>query len=238
MNVGPSKALYPFEPLRTSGLYVPNAYVAGGRTTSIALAPKCTPNKCPAYITPAGGGVWYTNNVLQGQSNWTYLGGPLGINAAGAVTVDPNDPTGDTVYVGTGEANICGSGCVAGTGVYKSTDGGKHWSGPIGQTEFQGKGVGQIVVVPGQPNTIYVATTTALRGMSSTCCTGVTRPVPGITRWGLYKSTNGGASWSFIHNGSVNASDCTRASSTPPRMREASGAPTTRAPRGRRSSRP
>jgi hypothetical protein len=45
--------------------------------------------------------------------------------------------------------------------------------------------------------------------MSSTCCTGVTRPVPGITRWGLYKSTNGGASWSFIHNGSVNASDCT-----------------------------
>ena len=209
VSVGPSKALYPFDQLRTSGLYVPNAYVAGGRTTSIALATKCTPNKCPAYITPAGGGVWYTNNVLQGQSHWTYQGGPLGINAAGAVTVDPNDPTGDTVYVGTGEANICGSGCVAGTGVYKSTDGGKHWSGPIGQTEFQGKGVGQIVVVPGQPNTIYVATTTALRGMSSTCCTGVTRPVPGITRWGLYKSTNGGASWSFIHNGSVNASDCT-----------------------------
>ena len=38
VSVGPSKALYPFEPLRTSGLYVPNAYVAGGRTTSIALA--------------------------------------------------------------------------------------------------------------------------------------------------------------------------------------------------------
>ena len=68
VSVGPSKALYPFEQLRTSGLYVPNAYVAGGRTTSIALAPKCTPNKCPAYITPAGGGVWRTNNVLPGPA--------------------------------------------------------------------------------------------------------------------------------------------------------------------------
>jgi hypothetical protein len=209
VSVGPKDALYPFESLRDSNLYVPNAYVAGGRTTSIALGPKCTPNKCPAYITPAGGGIWYTNNVLQGKSHWRYLGGPLGINAAGAVTVDSNDPTGDTVYVGTGEANICGSGCVAGTGLYKSTDGGAHWSAAIGQTDFQGKGIGQIVVKPGDPSTLYVATTTALRGMSSVCCSGVTRPVPGITRWGLYKSTNGGATWSFIHNGSVNASDCT-----------------------------
>ena len=28
--------------------------------------------------------------------------------------------------------------------------------------------------------------------MSSVCCTGVTRPVPGIAKWGLYKSTDGG----------------------------------------------
>jgi hypothetical protein len=37
----------------------------------------------------------------------------------------------------------------------------------------------------------------------------VTRPVPDAARWGLYKSTDGGATWSFIHNGSVNAADCT-----------------------------
>ena len=40
------------------------------------------------------------------------------------VYLDPNDPSGNTVYVGTGEANICGSGCVAGVGLYKSTNGG------------------------------------------------------------------------------------------------------------------
>jgi hypothetical protein len=41
------------------------------------------------------------------------------------------------------------------------------------------------------------------------CCTGVTRPIPGIAKWGLYKSTNGGASWSFIHNGSASTASCT-----------------------------
>ena len=30
----------------------------------------------------------------------------------------------------------------------------------------------------------------------------------GAGKWGLYKSTNGGASWSFIHDGSTNVADC------------------------------
>jgi hypothetical protein len=63
-------------------------------------------------------------------------------------------------------------------------------------------------VKPGDPDTIYAGVTTALRGMSSVCCSGVTRPVPGAGKWGLYKSTNGGDSWTFIHNGTANAADC------------------------------
>ncbi len=114
--------------LPDSFLYVPNAYVAGGRTTTIAIADHCKPGHCEAYITPAGGGVWTTKNGLAGTPHWEYLGGPLGINSAGSVTIDPNDPTGKTVYVGTGEANICGSGCVAGVGIYKSTNGGQTWT--------------------------------------------------------------------------------------------------------------
>lgn len=208
VSVGPSEALYPATPFRNSFLYVPAAYVAGGRTTAIAIAEKCTPGDCVLYITPAGGGIWRTKNALTGQPNWEYLAGPLGINAAGAVTIDANDPTGNTIYVGTGEANICGSGCVAGVGIYKSTDGGKTWSS-LGKAELGGKGIGQIVIKPGDANTIYVGTTTALRGMSSVCCAGVTRPVPGAAKWGLYKSTNGGTTWSFIHNGSTDATTCT-----------------------------
>ena len=216
VSIGPSQALYPKEPeFRSSFGYVPTDYVAGGRTTSIAISDTCVPGNCRLYITPAGGGVWRTKNGLVGQPNWEYLGGPLGINSAGTVTIDPNDASGNTIYVGTGEANICGSGCVAGVGIYKSTDGGSTWTGPLGGSAtdtgnpLAGKGVGDIVIEPGSPNTIYAATTTALRGMSEVCCSGVTRPVPGAAKWGLYKSTNGGATWTFIHNGSVDAADCT-----------------------------
>jgi hypothetical protein len=208
VSVGPNEALYPGTPLLTSADYIPNRYVAGGRTTSIAISDTCNPGNCRIYVTPAGGGVWRTRNALDGQPQWEYLAGPFGINAAGSVYLDPNDSSGNTVYVGTGEANICGSGCVAGAGLYKSTNGGDTWTKISGST-FDGLGVGSIVVKPGVPNTIYVGTTTALRGMSSTCCSGVTRPVPGAGQWGLYKSTDGGSNWTFIHNGSVDENNCT-----------------------------
>ena len=208
VSVGPSNALYPDSEFLNSFLYVPNAYVAGGRTTAVAISDTCVPDNCRMWITPAGGGIWRTNDALASEPDWAYLGGPLGINAAGAVTIDKNDPTGNTIYVGTGEANICGSGCVAGVGLYKSTNGGNTWTGPLGKPELGGKGIGEIVIEPGDPNTLYVGTTTALTGMSSVCCSGVTRPTPGAAKWGLYKSTNGGASWAFIHNGSTNATDC------------------------------
>lgn len=212
-NIGPSEALYPFTEYRNSYNYVPNEYVAGGRTTSIAISDNCEPGSCRAYITPAGGGVWVTSDILDAQPAWSYLGGPLGINAAGTVTIDRNDPSGMTVYVGTGEANTCGSGCVAGVGLYKSTDGGVTWQGPLGKDPLGGKGIGDIIVKPGDPKTLYVGTTTALAGMSSVCCSGVTRPVPDAEKWGLYKSVNGGKSWAFVHNGSADATECTGSSS-------------------------
>ncbi|WP_328471800.1 glycoside hydrolase [Actinoplanes sp. NBC_00393] len=208
-NVGPSEALYPFTEFRNAFNYVPNEYVAGGRTTSIAISHSCRPGFCRAYITPAGGGVWATLDILAAKPKWAYLGGPLGINAAGSVTIDRNDPTGLTIYVGTGEANICASGCVAGVGLYRSTNGGLTWQGPLGKKELGGKGLGEIVVEPGNPKTLYVATTTALRGMSSVCCSGITRPVPDAAKWGLYKSTDTGKTWKFIHNGSADPAQCT-----------------------------
>ena len=94
-------------------------------------------------------------NALAPNPKWKYLAGRFGINAAGTISIDPNDPSANTLWVGTGEGNTCGSGCVAGVGLYKSTDGGDHWSGPYGTSAFNARGVGTIRVKPGDPNTIY-----------------------------------------------------------------------------------
>src|SRR5262245_51277888 len=146
VTIGPSNAIYPLFPFRTSRLYVPNEYAAGGRTTSLALAGDCVPGHCTLYATPAGGGVWRTKNALQGQPSWEYLATPFAINSVGSIVVDPNDPSGNTIWVGTGEGNACGSGCEAGVGVYKSTDGGDTWTGPLGHAEFNARGVSTIAI--------------------------------------------------------------------------------------------
>ena len=45
--------------------------------------------------------------------------------------------------------------------------------------------------------------------MSSVCCTRRHPAVPGAAKWGLYKTTDGGADWTFIHNGSATPRQCT-----------------------------
>src|SRR5436309_1725905 len=83
-------------------------------------------------------------NALTGQPSWTYLSTPFEINSVAAIAVDANDSSGSTIWVGTGEPNACGSGCEAGVGLYKSTDGGDTWSATIGKAAFNGRGVGSI----------------------------------------------------------------------------------------------
>ena len=93
----------------------------------------------------AGGGVWRTRNALSGQPNWEFLSANFGIQSGSSITLDPNDPTGNTVYVGTGEANASAD-SAAGVGLYKSTDGGTTWIGPLGVAEFAGRAIGSIAV--------------------------------------------------------------------------------------------
>lgn len=208
-SVGPSDAVYPFFGPRDLSVYVPNEYTAGGRVNAMALAPDCRPGSCRLWIGPAGGGVWRTNDALAETPKWSYLGSSLGINAIGAIALDPNDPTSNTIWVGTGEGNTCGSGCVHGVGLYKSTDGGDTWSDAIGTSAFGGRGVGSIAVDPRDPNVVYASSTMGLHGMSSVCCSGIQRiVVPGAALWGLYKSTDGGETWSFIHAGAATTAEC------------------------------
>ena len=72
---------------------------------------------------------------------------------------------------------------------------------------FNARAVGSIAVQPGNSNIVYAASTRAVRGVASVSGGGVSL-IPGAAQWGLYKSTNGGATWTFIHNGSVDESQC------------------------------
>ena len=206
VTVGPSQALYPFTQFRSSFSYVPNAYVASGRATAIAIDPNCAQGNCRLWVFAAGGGVWRTKNALNGQPSWKFLSGDFGIQSGSSIALDPNDPTGNTLYAGTGEANASGD-SAAGVGMYKSTDGGDSWTGPLGASVFGGRAIGSIAVKAGDPQTIYAATTRAGLGISSVTGGGVTL-IPGAAAWGLYKSTDGGATWTFLHNGSANATEC------------------------------
>ena len=211
-SVGPSTAEYPFFPFRTIGSYVPNTYNAASRIDAVAIDSSCKPGQCRMWIGPAGGGIWRTKNALTGNPSWEYLSGSFAINSIGSITVDPTDPTGNTIWVGTGEGNTCGSGCVHGQGIYKSTDGGDTWTGPLGKSVFGGRGVSSIAISPNNPSVVYASSTFALHGMSSVCCSGIQRiTVPGAKMWGVYKSTDGGATWTYIHGGSANAADCANA---------------------------
>ena len=107
-----------------------------GAPTDLAIDPNCGSHqawggrrhggRCRMWITPAGGGVWRTDQRAGAATrNWKFLSGSFGINAVGSIEIDPNDPSSNTLWVGTGEGNTCGSGCVAGVGLYKSTDGGE-----------------------------------------------------------------------------------------------------------------
>jgi Arc-like DNA binding dprotein len=209
-NLGPDNAVYPLNPSRNRYVYVPNEYVAAGRTAHSVIDPNCGPSKCRYWIANAGGGVWMTNNVFAPTPKWEYLSSEFEHNNTAALELDPNDRKNNTLYAGTGEPNTCRSGCIAGVGLYKSKDGGEDWSGPIGREYFSGRGIGSIQVKPGDPKTIFVASgAQGSRGISSTCCTGVDRGgnIPGAPHFGLWRSTDGGKTFDLVNQG--NTTNCT-----------------------------
>ncbi len=105
-------------------------------------------------------------------------GDAFGSASIGAIAVAPSDA--NVIYVGTGSA--CPRGNVsAGDGIYKSTDAGDSWR-HIGLPEA-GQ-IGRIVVHPTDPDIVYAAVLGHIFGPN--------------TERGVYRSTNGGLTWSKV----------------------------------------
>lgn len=190
-SVGPTSPLVP-------GLVSNAGYTdafQSGRATAIAVAPNCTQSSCTLYLGTAGGGVWVTNNALADKPSWQPASNGLFSSAIGSIAIDPGDPSGRTLYVGTGEENGS-SDSEAGAGVYRSTDGGRSWSILIGSINpAVGRSVGSIAVDPANPQHIFIGTDVARHGASSVI--GGRFTPPDAAPVGLYESVDGGQSFSL-----------------------------------------
>lgn len=119
--------------------------IISGRCTDIAV-PKGS--KDTVYIGTATGGLWKT---IDAGETWTPIFDEMPTLSIGDIAIPETEP--ETIWVGTGEANIL-RGSIAGSGVYKSTDGGKTWQ-DMGLTATQT--IARIRIHPANPDVVYVA---------------------------------------------------------------------------------
>jgi photosystem II stability/assembly factor-like uncharacterized protein len=126
-------------------------------------------------VAVASGGVWKTTND---GTTFTPVFDKEGSYSIGCVALDPSNP--NTVWVGTGENNSQRS-VSWGDGVYRSDDGGKNWTN-VGLKHSEH--IGKILIDPRDPRVVYVAAQGPLWG-------------PGGDR-GLYKTTDGGKTWTAV----------------------------------------
>lgn len=90
-----------------------------GRIRSIALHPA---NQGQIYIGAAAGGVWKTHD---NGVHWAPLFDHENSISFGSLALDPVDP--EIIYAATGEMIIGGGISYLGSGVYRSSNGGKNW---------------------------------------------------------------------------------------------------------------
>ena len=146
--------------------------LTSGRISDVAVNPN---NPFEYYVASSAGGVWKTINsgvtfspIFDGEGSYSI----------GCITIDPNNS--NVIWVGTGENNNQRS-VSYGDGLYKSIDGGNSWN-KVGLDNSEH--IGKVIVHPENSDIVYVAAIGPLWSK-------------GGDR-GLYKTTDGGKSWSNI----------------------------------------
>lgn len=143
-----------------------------GRIAHIAIQPD---KPSTWYVAVGSGGVWKTTNA---GTTWKPIFDKQPSYSIGTVTIDPNDPA--VIWVGTGE-NVGGRHVGYGDGVYRSGDGGATWKN-MGLKASEH--ISTILVHPDNSDVIWVAAQGPLWSKGG--------------ERGLYKSTDGGATWKQV----------------------------------------
>ncbi|MCP2519416.1 T9SS type A sorting domain-containing protein [Candidatus Aminicenantes bacterium AC-335-B20] len=143
-----------------------------GRITDIEV-PKGKPYTI--YVATASGGVWKTENE---GTTWEPIFENESSATIGDIAISQSNP--NIIWVGTGENNSSRSN-YSGTGVFKSTDGGKTWKN-MGLNDSHH--IGRIIIHPENPDIVYVAVLGHLYTYNE--------------ERGIYKTTDGGKTWEKI----------------------------------------
>ena len=137
------------------------------------------------FVGAASGGVWKSVN---GGTTYKPVFDKQPVQSIGAVTIDPKNPK--VVWVGTGESWTRNSVSI-GDGIYKSVDGGESWTNlGLGETER----IVRILVDPTATDTVYACAPGKLWSDSEAR--------------GVYKTVDGGKSWTKVLAGSNLSTGC------------------------------
>ena len=161
-----------------------------GRVAAIAAVKE--DGRLTVYIGAASGGVWKSSN---GGTTFKPVFDKEAAQSIGAITIDPQAPK--TIWAGTGEAWTRNSASI-GTGIYKSTDGGDSWTNMGLQNSER---IAKIIVDPKNSSTVYACVPGKLWSDSEDR--------------GVYKTTDGGKSWSKILKGANLSTGCSMISMNP-----------------------
>ncbi|MBN2637911.1 MAG: hypothetical protein JXR65_02340 [Bacteroidales bacterium] len=146
--------------------------VTSGRIADFAVNPN---DYSHFYVGSASGGIWVTND---NGTTFKSVFDHYGAYSIGCLAMDPNNH--HVVWAGTGENNHQRA-LGYGNGVWKTTDDGKTWKNMGLKNSRQ---IGKILIDPRNSDVVYVAAEGSAWG-------------PGDER-GLYKTTDGGKTWTRI----------------------------------------
>ncbi|MHB8812933.1 MAG: WD40/YVTN/BNR-like repeat-containing protein [Steroidobacteraceae bacterium] len=144
----------------------------GGRVLAVAGIPGDSRH---FYFGAVDGGVWATQDAGR---TWQPIFDREPVGSIGAIAIAPSSPS--TLYVGTGEADMR-SDIAQGNGMYKSTDGGVHWT-QIGLTDS--REIARVLVDPHDPELVYVA--------------ALGHPYGPNAQRGVFRSRDGGQHWTKV----------------------------------------
>jgi photosystem II stability/assembly factor-like uncharacterized protein len=144
----------------------------GGRTVAVSGVPS---QRGVYYMAATDGGIWKSTDYGR---TWDPIFDGQDTGSIGALAVAPSDP--NILYAGSGEG-LRRPDLSVGDGIYKSTDAGASWT-HLGLRD--GMQIGAIAIDPRTPDRVFAAV--------------LGHPYGPNEERGLYRTTDGGASWQKV----------------------------------------